>query len=149
MNQESSLTHTGVMGMRWGTRRGKLYRRNTMLTSGRQKKLDEHDLKRLKRNRIVDLRSPHQKNLDKKKIAILEARLDKVKNKKMSSYPKNREKHAGLKRAARATAIILGVTVGRAAHSIVKMNLSQYMADRKLNMYGGFDPETVINAHFK
>ena len=61
----SELKHFGVLGMRWGSRRGKLYRKNTMLTKSRQKALDKSDLKRLENKK--GFRSAHQKNLDAKK----------------------------------------------------------------------------------
>lgn len=82
----SELKHFGVLGMRWGSRRGKLYRKNTMLTKSRQKALDKSDLKRLENKK--GFRSAHQKNLDAKKAEILRNRLSETKNKKVNEIPK-------------------------------------------------------------
>lgn len=82
----SELKHFGVLGMRWGSRRGQLYRKNTMLTKSRQKALDKSDLKRLENKK--GLRSAHQKNLDAKKAEILRNRLSETKNKKVNEIPK-------------------------------------------------------------
>jgi len=71
------LKHVGVIGMRWGTRRGQLYRKQTMLTKGRQEVLDKKELSRLEGK-------PHQKKLDAQKIAVLRERLSNTKSKGQS-----------------------------------------------------------------
>ena len=82
----NELKHFGVLGMRWGSRRGQLYRKNTMLTKSRQNALDKSDLKRLEKKK--GFRSAHQKNLDAKKAEILRNRIENAKTKKVKDIPK-------------------------------------------------------------
>jgi hypothetical protein len=82
----SELMHFGVLGMRWGSRRGQLNRKNTMLTKGRQYSVDKRDLKRLENKK--GFRSAHQKAMDAKKIEILKERVGKVKDQPVNKIPK-------------------------------------------------------------
>lgn len=89
---ENELKHVGVLGMRWGTRRGQLVRNPTMFSKKRQEKLDEWELGKLKSRK--GFRSAHQKRIDEQKIKILEKRVKEVKKKKIVDLKDNVNKAA-------------------------------------------------------
>lgn len=149
VSENNVLEHVGVLGMRWGVRRGQLARKGTMLTKGRQKALDKKELSGLKSGK--GLRSAHQKKLDEKKAAVLEKRWDDVKDKPISKYMQNKK---AVERGRRLGYIALGLYVFgpsliRGGSSIAKAGISigkTKLSDYKFNKYGGFNPKNVVNS---
>lgn len=83
---EDYLKHVGVLGMRWGHRKSRLIRKQTMLTSNRQKELDKKELKELESKRGFG--SSHQRKINEEKIAILKERLKDTDIKRESPFQK-------------------------------------------------------------
>jgi len=142
----NSLSHYGTLGMRWGTRRGELYRKNTMTTHKRQKDLDTKELSRLESKK-------RQSKLDEKKIEILRKRVSSVKGEKLSYYERDaqmrsRAKKIGLAVTALWIAGPLVYNVARVVPHNARVLGNAYKSQRRYEKYGGFDPKKVVNGRW-
>lgn len=140
MNNE--LKHVGVLGMKWGRRRGELYRKNTMTSAKRQRELDNKELSGLEKKK-------HPSKIDAQKIEILKERVKSVKSEKLSKQEADAILRSRVKKASLAVValFLLGdmpFVVGHNAKVLGKIYLNQ----RRYNKYGGFDPKKVVNSHF-
>jgi hypothetical protein len=146
--ETNSLSHTGVLGMRWGRRNGQLTRKNTSTSGKRQRDLDKEELNKLQNKK--GFRTTGGKKLDAEKIKILKERVNSVKKEKLSSQEQNAIIRSRTKKASLAVLalFVLGDMPRVVGHN-AKVLAGIYKQQRKYEKYGGFNPKKVVNGRWR
>jgi len=151
-NNSNSLSHVGVLGMRWGRRSGQLYRKNTITTAKGQRNLDKEELNKLQNKK--GFQTGRGKKLDAEKIKILKERVSSVKGEKLSYYERDAQMRSRVKKISLAvTALWITGPFLYSVAQVVPHNArvlgNAYKSQRRYEKYGGFDPKKVVNGRWR